>query len=417
MTFGETLERHRGIGPGFDFLRIGLATTIVMTHACLLSNNEWLVRDTPLWFNEYALVPMFFALSGFLVAASGVRLSLGNFLINRGLRIVPALAVDVVFCALLLGPLVTTVSLGEYFTHHDFFRYFLNVTGRIHYRLPGVFEGNPSYRVNGALWTVPYEIGCYAILAGAMLLRLLKRPAAIAALIAIMLAAGLALDVTGFTKRHGAVGGLLEFYLVARGAGLLLAFLMGVFAYQIRALIPFNRGILLACVAACVAAVFVLDGSSVNHVANRILLYPALVYITVYLGLTPIPIPKFFHSGDYSYGIYLYHDPLLQTVILLFPGLALMHGWGALFVFLAGAPFVMLMAFSSWHLIEKRVLRLRKRFSFVAKVRDLGQQVPEPASSSALDRPTRSAPEAEGRKGDSGIDDIVRPAPATGSAS
>lgn len=384
MTFGETLDRHKGIGPGFDFLRVALAVTIVMAHACLNSNNEWLVRETPFWFGEYALVPMFFALSGFLVAASGMRLSLGNFLVNRGLRIVPALAVDVTFCALLLGPLVTTLPLAAYFTHHDFFRYFMNVTGRIHFLLPGVFEGNPSNKVNGALWTVPYEIGCYAILAGAMLLGLLKRPAAIAALIVVMLAAGLALDATGFAKHHGVIGNLLSFYLIDRGAGLLVAFLIGVLAYQLRGRIPFNRWIFLGCVAACLAGVFLLEPTSINHVASRIVLFPAIVYITIYLGLTPIPIPKFFHSGDYSYGIYLYHDPILQTVILLFPGFALVRGWGALFVFLTSIPFVMLMAFSSWHLIEKRVLRLRKRFSFVAKVRDLeGKAAETPAEAPA----------------------------------
>jgi peptidoglycan/LPS O-acetylase OafA/YrhL len=379
MTFGEVLERRKGIGPGFDFLRVGLATTIVMTHAALLTRNAWLIHDTPLWFNEYALVPMFFALSGFLVAGSGMRLSLGNFLVNRGLRIVPALAVDVTFCALLLGPILTTTPLAGYFTHHDFLRYFLNVTGDIHYRLPGVFESNPSYRVNGALWTVPYEIGCYAILAAAMVFGLLKRPAVVAALIVGMLLTGLALDVTGATRHMGALGGPLRLFLVGRGAGLLIAFLMGVWAFQVRDRIPFKRSIFLCSLAACILAALFLGHGATEHVPSRLILFPALVYMTVYLGLTPIPIPRFFHTGDYSYGIYLYHDPILQTVIALFPAYALVRGWGAAFVFLAGAPFVMLMAFSSWHLIEKRVLKLRKKFSFVARVRDLDGEPPRPS--------------------------------------
>src|ERR1051325_6675481 len=94
-SIGNILERHRGIGPGFDFLRVFLAICIVFVHALLATGMRPWFDQSPLWFMEYALVPMFFALSGFLITGSAMRLSLGNFLINRGLRIVPALAVDI----------------------------------------------------------------------------------------------------------------------------------------------------------------------------------------------------------------------------------------------------------------------------------------------------------------------------------
>ena len=118
-TFGHVLAAHRGLGPGFDFLRIALAFSIVLAHSFLLTGNDEFFRSTPLWFAEYALVPMFFALSGFLIAGSAQRLSLKNFLLNRGLRIVPALAVDIVVCALIIGPLLTPVALSAYFSSAD----------------------------------------------------------------------------------------------------------------------------------------------------------------------------------------------------------------------------------------------------------------------------------------------------------
>jgi peptidoglycan/LPS O-acetylase OafA/YrhL len=135
-----------------------------------------MTRASAFWLFEYALVPTFFALSGFLVAGSGMRLSTKNFVLNRAARIVPALFADIVFAALLIGPLVTTLPAKLYFSGPTFFSYFLNIAGWVHYSLPGVFASNPSRDVNGALWTVPYEIGCYVVLAGLMISGAINRP-------------------------------------------------------------------------------------------------------------------------------------------------------------------------------------------------------------------------------------------------
>jgi peptidoglycan/LPS O-acetylase OafA/YrhL len=101
----------------------------------------------------------------------------------------------------------------------------------------------------------------------------------------------------------------------------------------------------------------------------RLILLPALTYITVFIGLTNIPIPKFLKRGDYSYGVYLYHDPILQSIISIFPAICMIPKTGAAFTFACGIPFVFLMASFSWHFIEKPILALRKKFSFVAKTR------------------------------------------------
>jgi peptidoglycan/LPS O-acetylase OafA/YrhL len=113
------------------------------------------------------ILPMFFALSGFLIAGSAQRLKLKEFLLNRSMRIVPALAVDIFIAALVIGPSLTTNTLHSYVTDKKFAHYFLNIIGFIHYQLAGVFLSNPfPEAVNGSLWTVPFEIGCYVIMAG-----------------------------------------------------------------------------------------------------------------------------------------------------------------------------------------------------------------------------------------------------------
>jgi peptidoglycan/LPS O-acetylase OafA/YrhL len=111
------------------------------------------------WLYVESLLPMFFALSGFLITASAQRLALGNFLINRGLRIFPALVVEIVFSAIVLGAACTVLPLRQYYASGVFFEYLLNVTGYVHYFLPGVFLNNPHEGVvNASLWTIPWEL-------------------------------------------------------------------------------------------------------------------------------------------------------------------------------------------------------------------------------------------------------------------
>lgn len=371
-TFGHVLAAHKGLGPGFDFLRIALAFTIVFSHSFLLTGNDEFFRSSPLWFAEYALVPMFFALSGFLIAGSAQRLSLKNFLLNRGLRIVPALAVDIVVCALIIGPLVTPVALSYYFGSADFFKYFLNIVGWIHYSLPGVFENNPTHRVNGALWTVPWEIFCYIIMSGLMITSIVKSWQKTTALTAAFIVMGIVVQLYGHHLPYR-VNLVLSTFFVSRGAQLVFAFLLGILAYQLREVIPHSRVLLAISAVIAIAAIFVLSSPSIETVPNRIIVIPALVYITVFIGLTPVPLPSVFHKGDYSYGVYLYHDPFLQILIGLAPGIFLAPKVGALALYAIGICAAMTVAVISWHMIEKPILGMRKKFSFVAKARGVDE--------------------------------------------
>lgn len=370
-TISEVLDRNRGIGPGFDFLRIFLATSIVAVHSVLLTGNRARFESSIFWFLEYALVPMFFALSGFLIAGSAGRLSLKNFLINRGLRIVPALAVDIVVCALIIGPLVTTATLSEYYGGTDFYSYFLNIVGYIHYQLPGVFKANPTTNVNGALWTVPYEILCYVLTSCFILAGWLKSrwkvltTALLMTMLAILL--GRISHVVNFSK---SVEDVVSFLFWSREAQIVTAFLLGMAAFQWRDRIAYDWRLALVALALCFGGALFHDFAM--KTTSRLVLLPALTYLTIFVGLTHVPIPKYFTKGDYSYGVYLYHDPFLQIVISLMPAVAAIPLAGAGVVFAIGYCMVLIVSNLSWNFIEKPILGLRKKFSFVARVRDLG---------------------------------------------
>jgi peptidoglycan/LPS O-acetylase OafA/YrhL len=371
-SIGKVLESYKGFGPGFDFLRIGLALSIIAWHVATLTGHREAARSTPFWFAEYFLVPMFFMLSGFLVAGSGMRLNLQNFILNRVVRIVPALAVDIVFAALILGPLLTIVPLVEYFTGRTFFTYFLNIFGWPHYLLPGVFETNFSIGVNGSLWTVPYEIGCYVIFAGLIHFNVIRKPAMVTVLTVLLTLAAITVDLSGALQAlgaHSAPGRILNFLFLDRGARLWPSFLIGILFYQFRYSVPFDRRLLGLVLAVCVGfAVFGKFDSFFDSTVFHAFMLPLLGYVMVYLGLSPIPIPALFKKGDYSYGLYLYHVPFIQALLCLFPNTWYGGWWWTLYF--ASVPVALAVAMFSWHVVEKPTLRLRKKFSFAVTMRE-----------------------------------------------
>jgi peptidoglycan/LPS O-acetylase OafA/YrhL len=90
-------------------------------------------------------VTIFFTLSGYLVAESFSRsTNVFDFIWRRLRRIYPALVACVLVCALLLGPLVTRLSFGEYFSSPLFSVYLQTMSAwSIRFALPGVFENTP----------------------------------------------------------------------------------------------------------------------------------------------------------------------------------------------------------------------------------------------------------------------------------
>ncbi|MGY8705634.1 hypothetical protein RAD16_07795 [Bradyrhizobium sp. 18BD] len=85
---------------------------------------------------------------------------------------------------------------------------------------------------------------------------------------------------------------------------------------------------------------------------------PMLAYITVFLGLTPLPKLGILGTGDYSYGVYLYSCPIQQSVNWLLPDIR-----SNTFNFVTSLVLTALFAAFSWHFIEKPALGLRKSFS------------------------------------------------------
>lgn len=337
-TLGAGLRLHGGVGPGFDALRLVLAASILCWHSVLTSYGgatEDAVWASPLSAPLVALMPMFFALSGFLVMGSFERSSdLRAFLGLRALRIVPALATEILISALLLGTALTTRPLAAYFTDPLFLKYFGSLVGKVSYALPGVFADNPDPgRVNVSLWTIAPELSCYCYLGLQMALRL--RRFGVTAAAGLLLVANVVADLAGPAAQPDGV--VLARYLV-------VAFACGNLLYLWRDHVLLGRWTGLVAFAVGLATI-----------KQPALVYPALLclaYAVVAAGCSRIPVPYPFSTGDYSYGIYLYAFPIQQMFAHFFPAARHFY-WNILFCL----PAACLVAFASWWLVERPALR------------------------------------------------------------
>ena len=366
QTVGSVLDRRGGLAPGFDLIRIVLAVSVVIWHGRAIVNNEITRVDGFFELGSYGIIAAFFGLSGFLITGSALRLRLRDFLLNRALRILPALAVEIVLSAVVLGPLFTDLPVSRYATDPQTYRYFANVLGLIVYTLPGVFAHNPTDVVNGSLWTIPHEIVCYAIMSVLVLTGLLRRPILVLGAAAAVIALGFLLGLGVLGEPGTILARLADKLFVDKASRLYVAFLLGIAAYLYRHRLPYDLR-LIALAAAMVFAAGVLDLTAVTAVPvmpfMNLVVLPALIYLTVCLGVTDLWVPALLRRGDYSYGIYLYGWPIQQALVALVPARDTVQQ------VLLALPCIIVFAMVSWHGIERPILSLRRRFSFVASRR------------------------------------------------
>lgn len=346
VTIGERLEAVNFRPSGFDYMRIILCVMVVFWHSFDVTDGGTFMTafiQTPGRGLHAVILPMFFALSGFLVAGSLLRCrSLISFLGLRGIRIFPALAVETISSAIVIGVIFTTLPLHEYFLHEEFRLYLLNALGIIHYSLPGVFADNPIQGlVNLQLWTVPFELECYVALSILAILGVVRRRewALVAALGIVALDLATRFYAHGFSLSEPLDNGV-------RGRELVSAFICGVTVFLYKDRIPYNAT--LGWVATIVGYGLLIT----PNYGDALAVIP-IAYVTAWLGLMN-PVKIFVLKGaDYSYGIYLYGFAIQQAVQSTLPQL----NWiGNLTISLL---VVSVISALSWIYIEKPAIALR----------------------------------------------------------
>ena len=148
FSLADQLALSRNRPAGFDYMRIALAAAIICLHGANVTLGLERAMEIVGQFCmvNAMLLALFFALSGFLVTASLLRCkSLISFIGLRVLRIVPALLVETILSAIIIGPIFTATPLTQYFADSKFRAYFLNIVGDVHFNFRA-YSSQPGAR-------------------------------------------------------------------------------------------------------------------------------------------------------------------------------------------------------------------------------------------------------------------------------
>jgi peptidoglycan/LPS O-acetylase OafA/YrhL len=283
-------------------------------------------------------VAVFFVISGFLITRSFEHggpswQGVFRFIVARAVRILPALFVVLALLAFAIGPILSLLSIAEYFRNPEVFSFVGVNLSLLTFRdgLPGVLTNNPfPDSIDGSLWTLKYEARCYFLVLALGVLRALNRR-----VVGILFVAALSAVLLQFDR----------FWLWELGA----FFLGGAFLY-LRPL-PLNGRVALLSIAAIIGSWLVGGYNIVAPIFGS--------YLVVWLALSPtVRLPNLAKYGDFSYGVYVYAFPVQQIVTMTMGANATWYWTG-----LISAPITLLLGFLSWNLVERPALALRGRSS------------------------------------------------------
>jgi peptidoglycan/LPS O-acetylase OafA/YrhL len=350
---GEIDFRSNGIG----FLRLFFAAIVLWSHAYGIGGFGW----DPIGHVDDGLIAGmlavggFFVLSGFLITRSYE--TVGNalrFIWHRVLRIFPAFWVCLVVTAFFFAPLEYVHERG---TLAGFLaapespltyiaRNVLLVIAQPNIR--GLLANVPApFMLNGSLWTLAYEFGCYLAVAALGIVGIIRRTPALVAIASLVLFCSY-LGLTWHFAIRGDTIGLDVF-------SLFVYFGFGSAAYLLRDRIPMTWWLASLCVAVLAGTLFTK--------AFLFVVIPCVSYLTLFAAMR-LPIRSFDRRMDLSYGLYIYAFPIQQLLVLYH-----LNALGfALYVLMALAMALALAA-GSWFAIERpslamKNLRLRELPSF-----------------------------------------------------
>lgn len=326
----------------FDLLRLLFAGTVCLVHTSELSGFKQLQGIASLLSSAVA-VKAFFVVSGFLIFMSFERSSsLVSFARKRIRRIYPGYLIVILLSA--FGLMALSFSQPTDYFSRAWWRYlsanliFLNF---LQPTLPGVFTSNLMPAVNGALWTLKVEVLFYCAVPA--IVWLLRRTSPFLMLSFMYVAS--VMYVIVLTRAASHTGSAIYLELARQLPGQLCYFVAGAFFYYFLSFFQHWKFRFLALAVLAFA---------VNYWYPLVLVEPfALATVVIFFGLFCY-LGNFGKYGDFSYGVYILHFPIIQ--LLLQSGWFSENPW---YFLLAVITLTVVGAIALWHLVEKHFL-LRK---------------------------------------------------------
>ena len=288
----------------FNIIRIFLALIVVCNHIYSISENSYLEFLIHFCDSDFA-VKCFFTISGYLVTLSFLSsISLTQYAKKRFLRIYPSYFFSIILC-ICIGSYFSKLSLYDFITSKETLRYIISNTTFQNYfqpTLPGVFTNHPSQAINGSLWTVKVEVMLYVSLP--LLIFLFKRDGSISSSILIYGSSIVWILFFGY----GYMGSYAQ-EIARQFPGQLCYFVIGcLYAYNNKFIENIRWWALLA---AFILITF--QNTTVDFIVKPL----GYSLIILFLGLEKSLILPRLPIKDVSYGLYLFHFPIIQALISL----------------------------------------------------------------------------------------------------
>jgi peptidoglycan/LPS O-acetylase OafA/YrhL len=288
----------------------------------------------------------FFIISGFLVTKSFYSTnSIKNFFQKRIKRIFPAYIFVIFFCAFGFS-FLSENTFSEYFSSPNFWKYLaanLTFLNFLQPELPGIFTNNHYNLVNASLWTLKIEIIFYLLIPVIALLIKNKKIIWIYSIIYIFSFVFSLLMIWLYEENGNKIFltlnrqflGQYRFFI----SGAFLLFYFDKLMKNMKFFAPIS------------IIIFFVRQFFQNPIID--FLYPiSFAVIIIFLAYNFKFLNNFGKFGDFSYGMYLFHFPVIQVIISL--GI---HKQNPIFALLSAIFIVGILSFASWHLLEKKFLK------------------------------------------------------------
>jgi peptidoglycan/LPS O-acetylase OafA/YrhL len=340
----------------FDIRRLVASVFVIITHSYALSGKGESDYLSTLTFGtlsfSHAGVAIFFVISGYLILQSVMKTdSILSYFWKRTLRIFPGLLVVLLLCVFILGPIVTSLSISDYFSSSSSYKHLYSATiyNISHLSLQGVFETNPNQAVNGSLWTLQYEFTCYNFIA--LIIFFFKsidkiKPYLIVCLYVLIISFRIYLGERYFWFNYSSsfLAGMNIMYLYEWMIYFMSGMILYLFGMKYNCMF-LTLGIILSLYT------ILLFFDQINFA--RITIYFLIPLIVFVIAFKVPQISELSKYGDISYGMYIYAYPIQQLILHYNHKITI-----ELFVVLSilfTIPFAML----SWHFIEKKSLKFK----------------------------------------------------------
>ncbi len=336
----------------FNLIRLFAATQVVLVHSYHhLNINNNIIHEIIKVIELFPGVPIFFFISGFLISKSyRNNRRLVEYAQNRILRIYPALWVCFILSVLSVV-IVGYLNISDLLSL-DFLKWLAAQMSFFQFYNPEFMREYGVGALNGSLWTIAVELQFYILIPLLYVLKLMHNKALIVLIFIFMILNRIILDI----QSDDIIYKLIRVSFVPW----LYMFLVGVFFQEnfekikkiLEDHILIKTLLILSFYLFIVLFVVYFEYGGLGNSIHPILFLPLTFFIIAFAYL-PIKFTELIKRNDLSYGVYIYHMPIVNLFIYM--------GYiGSSWYYLMAIIFTYLFALLSWRYVERPALAFKK---------------------------------------------------------